>query len=377
MASDINSNGVLTRKEKEELVLDLYFNQNKTYSEIAKIAKISPRDIKPIIDKAIKEKERMQHKSTAVQAYELFFKGKTLLQVTIDLNLNHAQATEYYGEYLKLVGLDNIAKIYQELQGAVWYFVKLCKEAKAAKIGVLQVINLLRIANNYLPSVEHRSNELQKEIGILDSILATKGEEFQSLSNNITDMSKRLDIIKSECEKENSLLYDLRYQATKLQAFVNNYKNNDPEYTKLKKIINEEILEILSDNRALLKLAVLSIAESIRNNPDKYSPLVSNHSDDIYPPSMTTATYDSRTDDSSCHMCQPPQQLLEQQSYLPQNNYIGMLIDEAHKLYTFLAERFFCDIVNENVSKQSIPATTLPATELPLEEEGVEYDKEN
>ena len=28
--SNIDSNRVLTRKEKEELVLDLYFNQNKT-----------------------------------------------------------------------------------------------------------------------------------------------------------------------------------------------------------------------------------------------------------------------------------------------------------------------------------------------------------
>jgi hypothetical protein len=65
MISDRDSNGMLTRKEKEELVLDLYFNQNKTYHEIAKIARISPRDIKPIIDKAINEKERTEHKSTA------------------------------------------------------------------------------------------------------------------------------------------------------------------------------------------------------------------------------------------------------------------------------------------------------------------------
>jgi DNA-directed RNA polymerase specialized sigma subunit len=49
---NIDSNGVLTRKRKEELVLDLYFNQNKTYPEIAKIARMSPRDIKPIIYKA-------------------------------------------------------------------------------------------------------------------------------------------------------------------------------------------------------------------------------------------------------------------------------------------------------------------------------------
>jgi predicted HTH domain antitoxin len=97
MMSDTYSNRVLTRKEREELVLDLYFNQNKTFHEIAKIARMSPRDIKPIIDKAINEKERREHKSTAVQAYELFYKGKTLLEVTIGLNLGQAQATAYYG----------------------------------------------------------------------------------------------------------------------------------------------------------------------------------------------------------------------------------------------------------------------------------------
>ena len=61
MTSDIDSNGVLTREEREERIIDLYFNQNKKYSEIAKIARISPRDIKPIIDKASQEKERQGH----------------------------------------------------------------------------------------------------------------------------------------------------------------------------------------------------------------------------------------------------------------------------------------------------------------------------
>src|SRR5215212_1486527 len=113
MASDIDSDRVLTRKEREELVLDLYFNQNKTYSEIAKI---SPRDIKPIIDKAHKEKERQEHKALFVQAYELFSKGKKPLEVAIILNLGQAQVTAYYADYLKLVQLDDITKIYQELR---------------------------------------------------------------------------------------------------------------------------------------------------------------------------------------------------------------------------------------------------------------------
>ncbi|MFL6349006.1 MAG: hypothetical protein ACJ72X_12015, partial [Nitrososphaeraceae archaeon] len=78
------------------------------------------------------------------------------MEVTIDLNLGQAQATAYYGEYLKLVGIDDITKIYLEFKGDISYFVSLCKEAKAAKMKTQHVINLLKIANNYLPSVQHR-----------------------------------------------------------------------------------------------------------------------------------------------------------------------------------------------------------------------------
>jgi predicted HTH domain antitoxin len=198
MTSDIDSNGVLTREEREELVLDLYFKENKTYSEIAKLARISPRDIKPIIDRAYQEKERQKHKSLSVQAYELFFKGKTLLEVTIDLNLGQAQATAYYSEYLKLVGLEGITKIYLEFKGDVSYFVSLCKAAKAAKMGIPQVLNLLRIANNYLPSVQCRYNQLQRENNNLESIITDKSVEVQNLNGQIRNKEESLQAIKSE-----------------------------------------------------------------------------------------------------------------------------------------------------------------------------------
>jgi DNA-directed RNA polymerase specialized sigma subunit len=44
---------VLNRKEKEKLVLDLYCNQGKSYRQIAKEARISPRDIGTILNKVI------------------------------------------------------------------------------------------------------------------------------------------------------------------------------------------------------------------------------------------------------------------------------------------------------------------------------------
>ncbi|MFL6522944.1 MAG: hypothetical protein ACJ71B_05635 [Nitrososphaera sp.] len=95
-------------------------------------------------------------------------------------------------------------------------------------------------------------------------------------------MNNRLDDIKSKCRIENATLEYLRQQTAKLEAFVYNFRNNDEGYAKLIKTIEEEVLRILSNRKALLKLAVLSIAESIRNNPDRYSSLISSRNDNSY-----------------------------------------------------------------------------------------------
>ena len=46
---------ILTRHERERLVLDLYYNQGKTYHEIGKEARISRYDIGVISNMAVEE----------------------------------------------------------------------------------------------------------------------------------------------------------------------------------------------------------------------------------------------------------------------------------------------------------------------------------
>jgi DNA-binding NarL/FixJ family response regulator len=56
---------ILTRQERERLVLDLY-NQGKTYREISKEARISPRDIGVILDKVMEKKtEKLKEEDNA------------------------------------------------------------------------------------------------------------------------------------------------------------------------------------------------------------------------------------------------------------------------------------------------------------------------
>ena len=87
MTIDFDSNRILSKKEREERVLDLHFNQNKNYRQIAKEMKMSVRDIGEIVNRAKQEKERQEHKALFVQAYEHFSKGKKPLEVSIKLNL--------------------------------------------------------------------------------------------------------------------------------------------------------------------------------------------------------------------------------------------------------------------------------------------------
>ncbi len=48
---------ILTREEREKQIVELY-EQGHTYKQIAGLARVSVRDIKPILEMAEKEKER-------------------------------------------------------------------------------------------------------------------------------------------------------------------------------------------------------------------------------------------------------------------------------------------------------------------------------
>ena len=166
---------ILTRQERERLVLDLYYNQGKTYREISKEARISPRDIGIILNKITKEKtkglkeqddnndgkenkeqEQQQHLSLSAQAYKLFSEGKTPLEVAIELNLRESETTKFYKEYWKLKQLHNLNMVYAETKGDVEPFLKLYRLSKANGISASHLNNLLAIANNNLPAIEER-----------------------------------------------------------------------------------------------------------------------------------------------------------------------------------------------------------------------------
>ena len=144
---------ILTRQERERLVLELY-NQGKTYREISKEARISPRDIGVILNKVMEEKkteakgqqdnntdtennqEQEQQPSLSTQAYKLFSESKSPLEVYIELNIRESEATKFCNEYWKLKQLHNLNIVYEEIKDDIASFLKFYKLAKAKRMGV-------------------------------------------------------------------------------------------------------------------------------------------------------------------------------------------------------------------------------------------------
>jgi hypothetical protein len=60
----------------------------------------------------------------------------------------------------------------------------------------------------------------------------------------------------------------------KLEAGVRYFENNNEEYVKIRKTVEEKVHSILVDRKELLGRAVLCVIESIRMDPDKYDPLI-------------------------------------------------------------------------------------------------------
>jgi predicted transcriptional regulator len=102
-------------EERRRRVIDLYFNQHRTYAEIAEIERMSLRDIHAIIkeeeSRRQKHKDQQQHEELSSKAYNLFSEGKHPVEVAITLNLGQPEVSKLYREYWRLKRLHRLFNI--------------------------------------------------------------------------------------------------------------------------------------------------------------------------------------------------------------------------------------------------------------------------
>src|SRR5438067_6502207 len=182
---------MLGNVEKEKLVIDLYYNQQKNVRQIAQEARISFRDITAILKKngaaavngegngsgngivAMDNQQQQmgngssQSNQKSTQAYKLFSKGKTLIQVSIELGLREKEASRFFMEFLKLKRQYRLYQIYSEIEPSLPSFLKLHKALKERGMNPNNVdgfADAIETGSIKLPELQGQYQSLQNRV---------------------------------------------------------------------------------------------------------------------------------------------------------------------------------------------------------------------
>ena len=252
----------LNRKGKEQLVNELY-NNGSSYREIAKEARISLRDIKGILDKA----NGIQSLSKASQAYRMFSEGKSPMEVAIALNMREQEVTQLYKESWTLKQIYDLNSIYLETRGDLASFVRLYKLSKESGLNAEHVVSILRLVDdNNLLYLEEKYHNLKLEVESLEEMTKSSIRTLQDYDIQLDALGKSFDNYCQLCQEQEVKLNDLQRKRLKAEALVRQFENNE-EYLKVRNVVEEKVYATLSNNVILLKLAVSSVIQSMRNNP--------------------------------------------------------------------------------------------------------------
>lgn len=168
----------LNRQEIEDYVIDLYHNQKKTFREIQKIVRKSPRDIRAILDKVEPERASLSESS---KAYRMFKEGSNPTDVAIALNLRENIASEYYREYWNLNGMYHLNRIYEEIKDDMWSIIELHRRKKMEGLNPQQVSRIVKKTI----TLERNSRDLESEQARLEVNNEQAAKTFQYFTDLI------------------------------------------------------------------------------------------------------------------------------------------------------------------------------------------------
>jgi hypothetical protein len=144
---------LLSKKEKEKRVIKLA-EEGRTTREIAKEVRISLKTIGEILnevtgDDAIQEESDRQAQlkklSPYAKAFRMFRDKRALADVTIELDLDADTVLYYFGDYLRLIRMGNLVRIYKELKDDLSLFLDLYRRIKKEELSKQDITELLEL----------------------------------------------------------------------------------------------------------------------------------------------------------------------------------------------------------------------------------------
>jgi transposase-like protein len=203
---------VLSREEKEKMVLDLYYNKDYTYKQLTRELRMSPNQIREIIKRHEEKNDAIANKkkelSLSSKAYKLFYEGKNNVEVAIMLDLPQEQVTQFRLEYWRLQNQDEFESLYMLTKGKVSVLWKIYKELVVIggmsieeAANVISTGHMYQLSRLYKELVIKRGMSIEEIASVLDinlNILPDMETELDQTRKALAKKQVELDILKEE-----------------------------------------------------------------------------------------------------------------------------------------------------------------------------------
>jgi transposase len=185
---------LLNRKEKEALVIKLAKDGNP-YREIVKVVRISPAEIKKILDKATgdedsqqednKEKEKPKKLSPYANAIQMFKEGCELADVVIELDEDADTILHYYSDYSRLKRMDGVVAAYYATKKNFPLFMQLFSWVQKEGFNEDTISELLK--------KQYSTEDLDKILAFYHNRISELKDRKLALEQEINSLQRRRD----------------------------------------------------------------------------------------------------------------------------------------------------------------------------------------
>jgi DNA-binding CsgD family transcriptional regulator len=236
----------ISKQEKARRIIDLYYNQGKTYHEIVEELKVSPNYVSAVLKKheeeenaaavtKIKHEQQENKKSKEVASFKLFSEGKNTIEVAIDLKLSEEEVTQFYKGFLKLKGLDKFGIIYEKHEHHVPRLLKLCGKAEKEGVSIEQLVKLAELADennplglsqleklrqwhlNEIRGMEAERRQMETELHRMKAVKEEYENVLFVLKSEISTLKDQLEDYRKSCERERLELEKLKKEKESIE----------------------------------------------------------------------------------------------------------------------------------------------------------------
>ncbi len=270
---------------KERLVVKLR-KEGKNYRQIAEEARISPRDIKPILVKYGVDgisgysenggnEDPDSHMSISSRAYKLYSEEMmTPTEVAIALNIEASEAIRYHDDFLQLNNRGILVKLFKGLSDKqISWLLRLGAVARSKNMSISQVIECISVYDEDLPMIKQLREDANDDLETVQKQVFQCVNQVEYLNHQTEKLAEDVKSKQSECKKLDKIRMEIIGQTLRLRGFISKFRDNNLTYIKIEKFVEDTVDRILREgaNMKLLEFALISVLRTLpRSDQYKY-----------------------------------------------------------------------------------------------------------